>query len=851
MDKNIIITATVLSLIFGQGPPAGQTTGAKTGQNKPTEPPKMKPMEEALKNTKEIPGLITLYQDTTSGKLYMLIKKDNLDKEYIHFIYGANGHNNTGITRGWPYYSKVIKLKKYFTRIEFEIQNNSFYFDPNNPLSRSSEANITTAILASSFIVSEKDGGMLIGVDNVFLTEALHQISRGFIPGGPNKNPFKIGRLAKERTKYLSINNYPENTDLIVQYVYTNPTPTNWGSDNGLTDPRSVNVSIQHSFIQMPENNYQPRYEDPRIGYFSTQVTDMTSPDDPTPYRDLIHRWHLEKKNPDQARSEVKTPIVWWIENTTPNEFRDAIKEGVLGWNKAFEKAGLINAVDVQVQPDDADWDAGDIRYNVLRWTSSPNPWFGGLGPSFTNPKTGQILGADIMLEYVWFTNRVKYEKLYETFSGDANRHQGNVCYAGESIQQGNLFGTIALGKGVENFSQLEQHRLLYEGLVDLVLHEVGHTLGLNHNFYASQMHSFNNIHDRHITEPVGLYSSVMDYTSVNIGPDPKHHGQYYSTVPGPYDIWAIEYGYTPSLENPEDEKERVKTLLNKSTKNEYGFGNDADDMRSPGKGIDPRIMVNDMSNDPVGYAQQRMDIIKSLYPNLLKRYEQPGESYHAFRDAFSTLNREYAACTRVISRYIGGVYMDRSMVGQSGKEEPFVPVPKDEQKWAMTLLNSYVFAPDAFKVPGEIYNYLQSQRRGFSGTKDPKIHDMVLSIQSGILNQVLHINVLKRIADTELYGNNYSLNEMMEDLTTTCFSADAGSNVNSMRRNLQAEYTKRLIQIVLNKGKIKYDHISVSAAFENLNKIKKYVSRVSGMDDATKSHRKYISYRIDKALET
>ena len=194
---------------------------------------------------------------------------------------------------------------------------------------------------------------------------------------------------------------------------------------------------------------------------------------------------------------------------------------------------------------------------------------------------------------------------------------------------------------------------------------------------------------------------------------------------------------------------------------------------------------------------------------------------------------------------------MDRSMAGQAGKEEPFVPVPKDEQKWAMTLLNSYVFAPDAFKIPGEIYNYLQSQRRGFSGTKDPKIHDMVLSIQSGILNQVLHINVLKRIADTELYGNNYTLNEMMEDLTTTCFSADAGSNVNSMRRNLQAEYTKRLIQIVLNKGKAKYDHISVSAAFENLNKIKKYVSKVSGVDNATKSHRKYLSYRIDKVLET
>ena len=109
----------------------------------------------------------------------------------------------------------------------------------------------------------------------------------------------------------------------------------------------------------------------------------------------------------------------------------------------------------------------------------------------------------------------------------------------------------------VGEFSELEQHRLIYEGLVDLVLHEVGHTLGLSHNFFATQMHSLNNIHDRHITEPVGLYSSVMDYTSANIGPDPKHHGQFYTTTPGPYDIWAIEYGYTPSLENPEDEKRR------------------------------------------------------------------------------------------------------------------------------------------------------------------------------------------------------------------------------------------------------------------------------------------------------
>ena len=156
MFKTIVITATALSLIFGQDPAAGQTTGATTGQNKPAEPPKMKPMEEALKNKKEIPGLFTLYQDTTNGKLFMLVKKEQIGKEYVHFIHGLNGQLNAGVFKGSYRGSTVITLKQYFNRIEFEVQNNSFYFDPENPLHRSSDSNISTAILAASYIVSKK-----------------------------------------------------------------------------------------------------------------------------------------------------------------------------------------------------------------------------------------------------------------------------------------------------------------------------------------------------------------------------------------------------------------------------------------------------------------------------------------------------------------------------------------------------------------------------------------------------------------------------------------------------------------------------------------------------------------------
>ena len=167
-----------------------------------------------------------------------------------------------------------------------------------------------------------------------------------------------------------------------------------------------------------------------------------------------------------------------------------------------------------------------------------------------------------------------------------------------------------------------------------------------------------------------------------------------------------------------------------------------------------------------------------------------------------------------------------------------------------MTLLSKYIFSPEAFDTPDGIFNYLQSERRGFSGTKDPNLLDMYLNMQKNIFNHLLNIKVMKRISNVELYGNKYSLSEVLKDLTTACFSSDAGSNVNSMRRNLQVEYAKRLIQVVHNKGKSKYDHLAVAVAYENLNSVKKYASRFNGVDEPTKAHRKYLIYIIEKALK-
>ena len=265
--------------------------------------------------------------------------------------------------------SKIITIERYFNKIDFIIENYSYYFDPESPLSKASSANINEPIVISEEIVAFNidSTSVLINADNIFLTEAFQQVKSSYSPGYKG---FKLGSLSKSKTRYHKFNNYPNNTDVIVDYVYESKYPTKYGSR--AVTIHIISIRIQHSLIELPESGYQPRYDDPRVGYFHTQTNDMTSIDQIN-YRDMIHRWDLRKKDPNKELSEPIKPIVWWIENTTPIEFRDIIKKGVESWNIAFKKAGFLNAIKVNVQPDSATWDAGDIRYNVLRWTSSPN----------------------------------------------------------------------------------------------------------------------------------------------------------------------------------------------------------------------------------------------------------------------------------------------------------------------------------------------------------------------------------------------------------------------------------------------------------------------------------------------
>ncbi|WP_130733380.1 zinc-dependent metalloprotease [Flavobacterium sp. J27] len=810
-----------------------------------------KTIEELIKQSKKIEGLFTIYQDTVTGSIQMLLKEDQIGKEFIYFNQIADGAADIGQFRGSYGQSVVFKVEKYFDKIEFITQNTSFYFDPNNPISKSQDANLSKGNMASEKILASDTEKKLylIAANDLFLKETLAQIK-------PSKSPsaspfsFSLGSLDKDKTKINAIRNYPENTDIAVEYVYSSPAILNNGS-NSLSDGRNVSIKVYHSFIAIPENDFEIRLDDPRVGYFTTQVDDQTATTS-TPYRDLIHRWNLVKKDPNAPLSEPVTPITWWIENTTPLEWRETIAEGVLEWNKAFEKAGFKNAMVVKIQPDDATWDAGDIRYNVLRWTSSPDPAFGGYGPSFVNPLTGEILGADIMLEYVHFTNRVLYDKLFDLSATSTNNNviptenNHKLCSLGHIMHENTMFGQ-ALLSNVAN-SDLEMARMKKEAMLALVMHEVGHTLGLNHNMKASHIFSPEQLSDPAFIKGKALTGSVMDYADINITLDRTKQGQYYDTSVGPYDVWAIQFGYTPFKSELEK-----KALLNKSTQPELIFGNDADDMRAPGKAIDPRVMIGDLSNDPISYSINRFKLVDNMMKEAKTKFTKTGESYQELRRIYYLLSNQKGIAAGVISRFIGGVYVDRAMAGQATGIKPYTPVSLEDQKRAMNALETYVFAPNAFSAPHDLYNFLAMQRRGynfFNGPEDPKIHLQVLRYQANILDHILHYNTLQRIVDSELYGNKYKLATFMIDLNNAIFKADAYTNINTFRQNLQAEYTNRLIEIAKNDSKNRNSNVVKSMALHNLKNIRKMMSTNTNVDISTKAHKEYLVTLIDNNLK-
>ena len=822
-------------------------------------PKKPAGITDKVKSSKKIEGLFTLYQDTATGSMQLYLKKDQLGKEFIYQSFSLNGPNALFLNQSMHRVNLDITVKKVFDKLEFSQVNTSFWYDKNNPVSKTAGVDKPEAVFLVEKIVATDDDGYLVNADALFLGDKLDPVKPLFPPGPNNLFRFNLGNLNPGKSRYADVRSFPNNTDVIVELSYDNPAPfASTGPD--INDSRYVRVRMQHSFIEMPDNGYRPRRDDPRVGFFTDQVNNQTSIT-ASPYKDQIHRWHLVKKNPGAALSEPVEPIVFWVENTTPLEYRETIVEAGLKWNEAFEKAGFKNAVQMKIMPDDADWDPADIRYNVIRWVSSALPTYGAIGPSFVNPRTGQILGADISVE--WFSGSATpiFDELFDTKSAFAEDMPEDMKIPGMDV---NHYATCTLARELKaqlitGMTMLDavsappaELKLMHKQfLYFLIMHEMGHTLGLNHNMKASQMLSPEEVNNTEITHKLGIMGSVMDYPAINISLDRSKQGDYYTTKAGPYDLWAIEYGYTPF--NDEEEEAGLQKILARSTDPKLAFGNDGDDMRAPGKAMDPRVNVNDLTNDAIGYAEDRFKLVNQTMEKLVKKYSKPGQSYAELRTRYSTLISQRLGMIAAVSRYVGGIYNDRSYPEQKSGNKPFTPVPLSLQKRAIDVLNKNVFAPNAFDIDAQVYPYLQPQRRGYnqnSNGDDPRTTAIVLAMQiNGGLAHLLHPATMQRMTNSRLYGNQYSVASMLNDLQKGIFDADIATNVNVYRQYLQTAFVKRLV-VIMDPKNPQFDDVSGAAALNTLKKIKVRLAAAPSTNEETKAHRGNLIFLINNALE-
>jgi len=858
--KKLLLAATASAFLLGmvQAQPPVVTTSTQvkpdTAKSTTATPPKKQTVAEKTKGNKKNEGLFTLYQDTATGSVQMYFRKDQLDKEFIYQSFSINGPTSLFLNQSMHRATAVFKVKKVFDKLEFSLVNTGFFYDKINPVSKTAEIDKPEAVFFADKFTLEDSVGYLVNADALFLSEKLDPVKPIFAPSPLTAFIFNLGTLSPAKSKYAQVRSFPDNTDVVVDLSYDNPNAIAQGGPD-ITDARYVRVRMQHSFIEMPKNDFTGRRDDPRVGYFTQERNDQTSIS-PVPYKDLINRWNLKKKDPSAAISEPVEPLVYWIENTTPYEYRQTIIDAGLKWNEAFEKAGLKNAVQMKIMPDDATWDPADIRYNVIRWVSSAQPNYGAIGPSFVNPKTGQILGADITIEWYSGSATPIFDDLYNgpsiqqplQFPGINMDRYDNCTIAGELKAQYTTGMTTLEIAGAAPGEIKEMHK---QFLTYLIMHEMGHTLGLNHNMKSSQMLSPAEINNTSITHSIGLIGSVMDYPAINVSLDRSKQGDYYTTKAGPYDLWAIEYGYTPFAWS--EEEVGLTRILSRSGEPRLAFGNDGDDMRAPGKAMDPRVNVNDLTNDAIGYAEERFQLVNNLMGKLVSKYSRNGQSYAELRARYNVLNGQRNSMINAVSRYVGGVYIDRSYPEQKSVNKPYTPVPMALQKRAMDVMNKYVFAPNAFDADAQVFPYLQIQRRGFNqpgNGEDYKVTNNILALQvNGTLGHILNPSTLQRITNTRLYGNQYSVADVMNDLVKGIFDADIKGNVNVYRQYLQSSFVRGATQLMADNSPV--DNVSKAAALYSVKKLRTKLASATSTNEETKAHRANMIFLIDKAVKT
>ncbi len=818
-------------------------------------------------------GVLTLYHN--DQKLYGVIKTADFNQNFIVVTSIARGISSGMVLGGmsWGFGDDAVwSFKKVGDRIHVVRRNVRYKAKAGTPEADAVKLAYSDSVLYALPILTDVSGGHLVDLTSIFMSDD-QQIGRAIGPGF---------RFVGDRSTWAKVKAFPQNLELQVAAIYTGQR-----GPETVVDPRGVQVNVHYSISKLPSNSYKPRVADDRIGYFMTVIKDFSNEDDDQHFLRYINRWNLQKEDPKATLSRAVKPIRFYIEKTVPKELRPYIQEGIEEWNKAFEKLGYYRAIEVLQQTEADDWDPEDIRYNTFRWITADAGF--AMGPSRVNPFTGEILDADIIFD----SSFLRYWRQdYETFSPEdvsalmtgspsvkdilnapTHGHQhrpGQACMFCRGMQhQMGFAASVLLGRGETSATGELPEKFITQALKEVVMHEVGHTLGLRHNFKASTWKSLEQMSQ----EKGGpIVASVMDYSPANIAPKGEKQGDYYSQSLGPYDMWAIEYGYKHIASKEEEE---LKKIASRGAEEGHHYSTD-EDTRSTDS--DPLSNRFDLGKDPVSFAARQMKVASEMLPHVVKRSVKDGEGYQRARQAFGMLFSEYWRSAFFAARFPGGVQVNRDHKGDKDARPPFEIVSAEKQRAAMKLIADTAFAPAEYDP--EVLNHLAATRWSHWGMRsylrlDYPIHDTVAMMQSRILSQLTSPMVLGRLHDSEIKvkpdEDVYTLAEHMRLLVGGVFSeitADAKPGeytnrkpyITSFRRNLQRMALKELATMVTFDSGAPED--ARTLALMHLRDLDTQIDKllVSGrdgeekkvkLDDYTRAHLIDSKFRIKQVLET
>src|SRR5579872_356404 len=758
--------------VFATSP--ARAAGAPTAPNPQTSAPPA--YADFVKGAQVLTGLITIVKK--DGKVYLALTKSQLGADFIETSVPATGLGGYGPAPGEPYVApaRILRFDRVDDQVIIRWPNTYARVMPNTAQDFDTQQSMPASVIAVVPVAAQDDNTVVIPTAP-FLSDVAN-FSAAFDNVIPN--PLHGYHLDSDRSFFEEAKAFPENDVLRVSQTWSAEKPNLIDSS---PDARSIEVQMTYNLIAPPHDGYMPRIADPRVGYFEQGLLDFTTDNIETRNMQYITRWNFAPQDPSRP-SNATHPIVYYLSNTIPPEYRSTVRSALLTWNKAFARVGILNAIQVQDQPADPNWDPEDIRHNVVRWVANVQPLYGAEALLVTDPRTGEELNVGVNVDA----------------TGGA---AAGFIYRFLIAPTRGLPDTLA-DENVMN-QQLE---------LAIVLHESGHDMGLQHNFIGSMAYTAAQLQSKAFTDKYGVTSSVMEYTPVaNLWPKGTRNGEYEQTTLGPYDYYAIRYGYAyiPRAKTPEQEIPTLRGWASGWANPMQRFASDEDaGAFATGHSIDPRIEMFDLTNDPLAWCGTQLKMWHGIMDSVNARFPFRGRPFDQARLAFLMPLSQYTTCATRPADTIGAEYLSRNAQGDPDAEAPLTAVSYATERQAWQLLERWLFSDEAWRFNpavltrltySEMSSIANSQSWFYNppGRHDVPVVEIAAQTQDQALKELFAPLTLERIDDLQTkYAGRATMNiaDLFRWTESGIYGELAGSREMQdgvVRRNLQMRFVKQL----------------------------------------------------------